>query len=36
MVIEAVPMGDDVLLTIAFDKVGTKKLMAKFAKLDKE
>lgn len=36
MVIEATPMGDDVLLTIAFDKVGTKKLMAKFAKLDKE
>lgn len=28
-------MGGDMLLEVAFDKVGTKKLMAKFAKLDK-
>ncbi len=27
------PMGNDTLLTIAFDKVGTKKVMATFAKL---
>ena len=35
MVISAEPMGSDVLLEIAFDKVGTKKLMAKFARLKK-
>ena len=35
MVISAEPMGTDVLLEIAFDKVGTKKLMAKFARLKK-
>ncbi len=29
------PMGNDTLLTIAFDKVGTKKVMATFAKLTK-
>ena len=29
------PMGNDLLLTIAFDKVGTKKIMATFAKLEK-
>ena len=29
------PMGNDSLLTIAFDKVGTKKIMATFAKLTK-
>lgn len=33
---EAVPVGGDVLLTIAFDAIGTKKLMLKFAKLEKE
>ncbi|MDR0315174.1 MAG: UvrD-helicase domain-containing protein [Oscillospiraceae bacterium] len=30
------PMGNDTLLEIAFDKAGTKKLMANFAKLNKE
>lgn len=35
MVISARPMGNDVLLEIAFDKVGTKKVMANFAKLEK-
>jgi len=29
------PMGGDVLLEIAFDKVGTKKIMAKFARVEK-
>lgn len=29
------PMGNDVLMEVAFDKAGTKKLMAKFAKLEK-
>lgn len=33
MVISSVPMGNDTLLEIAFDKVGTKKLMANFARL---
>ena len=33
VVLSAKPMGNDVLLEIAFDKAGTKKLMAKFAKL---
>ena len=36
MVISAEPMGSDVLLEIAFDKVGTKKLMAKFARLTRD
>ncbi len=36
LVVQAVPVGGDVLLTIAFDSVGTKKLMQKFAKLEKE
>jgi DNA helicase-2/ATP-dependent DNA helicase PcrA len=36
MVISAEAMGGDTLLEIAFDDVGTKKLMAKFAKLKKE
>ncbi len=36
LIVEAVPTGGDVLLTIAFDSIGTKKLMQKFAKLDKE
>lgn len=35
MVISCEPMGSDVLMEIAFDKVGTKKLMAKFARLTK-
>lgn len=34
-VITAVPMGSDTLLEIAFDKVGTKKIMANFARLKK-
>ena len=33
LVIKASPMGSDTLLEIAFDNVGTKKLMANFAKL---
>lgn len=33
MIIKVTPMGNDQLLEIAFDDVGTKKLMAKFAKL---
>ncbi len=35
MVISARPMGSDVMLEIAFDTVGTKKLMAKYARLTK-
>ncbi len=35
LVLSAQPVGNDVLLEIAFDKVGTKKLMAKFAQLRK-
>ncbi len=33
LVLSATPMGSDVLVEIAFDKVGTKKLMAAYAKL---
>ncbi len=33
---EAVPMGNDVLLTVAFDKAGVKKIMSNFAKLKAE
>jgi DNA helicase-2/ATP-dependent DNA helicase PcrA len=36
MVVSAKPMSGDTLLEIAFEKVGTKKLMANFAKLKKE
>lgn len=36
MVLKADPMSGDCLLEIAFDKVGTKKLMANFARLTKE
>ena len=36
LVISAKPLGSDMLLEIAFDSVGTKKLMAKFARLTKE
>ncbi len=35
VVISANPMGNDVLLEIAFDRAGTKKLMSNFAKLEK-
>ena len=35
LIISAQPMGNDTLLEIAFDKVGTKKLMANYAKLKK-
>ena len=34
-VLKAVPMGGDMLLEIAFDQVGTKKILAKFAKIRK-
>ena len=34
-VISVKPMGNDFMLEIAFDKVGTKKLMANFARLEK-
>ena len=33
MVLSVTPMGNDSLLEIAFEKVGTKKLMANFARL---
>lgn len=33
MVVNATPMSNDTMLEIAFDKVGTKKLMANFAKI---
>lgn len=36
LVVSSVPMGNDNLLEIAFDKVGTKKLMANFAPLEKQ
>lgn len=35
MVLSLTPMGNDVLVEVAFDKVGTKKIMANFAKLTK-
>ncbi len=35
MILTAKPMANDTLLEIAFDKVGTKKLMANFARLEK-
>ena len=34
MVTNAIPMGKDTMLEIAFDKVGTKTLMANFAKME--
>ncbi len=34
-VLSATPMANDTLLEIAFDKVGTKKLFANFARLEK-
>ena len=35
MVISVTPMGNDHLVEVAFDGVGTKKVMAKFARLKK-
>ena len=35
MVLSITPMGNDSLLEISFDRVGTKKLMSNFAKLKK-
>ena len=35
-VLSVKPMGNDMLLEISFDKVGTKKIMANFAKLKKQ
>ena len=35
LIVGAMPMGSDTLLEIAFEKVGTKKLMANFARLEK-
>ena len=35
LIISVTPMGNDVLLEVAFDRTGTKKLMANFAKLEK-
>ena len=34
LVLNATPMGNDTMLEIAFDKVGTKTLMANFAKME--
>ncbi|MPN24818.1 ATP-dependent DNA helicase PcrA [bioreactor metagenome] len=36
LIVSIQKMGNDQLIEIAFDKVGTKKLMAKFAKLQKK
>ncbi len=36
VVLSAKPMGSDTMLEIAFDKAGTKKLMANYAKLEKK
>ena len=35
MITSVIPMGNDSMLEIAFDSVGTKKVMANFAKLEK-
>ncbi len=35
VVLSMQPMGNDILLEVAFDKAGTKKLMANYAKLEK-
>ena len=35
MITSVIPMGNDSMLEIAFDMVGTKKVMANFAKLEK-
>ena len=34
LVVSAMPMGNDVMLEIAFEKVGTKKIMGNYAKLE--
>jgi len=36
MVMSAMEMGGDTIYEVAFDRVGTKKLMASFAKLKRE
>ena len=36
MIIKTTPMGNDTMLEISFDSVGTKKVMANFAKIEKE
>ena len=35
LILSVSPMGNDNLLEVAFDRAGTKKLMANFAKLEK-
>ena len=35
LILTATPMANDTLLEIAFEKVGTKKLFANFARLEK-
>lgn len=35
VILTAKPMGNDMLMEVAFDKAGTKKIMANFAKLEK-
>jgi DNA helicase-2/ATP-dependent DNA helicase PcrA len=35
MVVGLTPMANDTLVEVAFEKVGTKKIMANFAKLQK-
>ena len=35
LIMTATKMGNDTLLEIAFDKAGTKKLMANFCKMEK-
>ena len=35
MILSVTPMGNDHLVEIAFEKVGTKKIMSNFAKLTK-
>ena len=35
LILNATPMANDTLLEIAFDRVGTKKLFANFARLTK-
>lgn len=36
VILQISPMGNDTMLTIAFDKVGTKKLMANYTKFEQE
>jgi len=35
VVLSTQPMGNDTLLEVAFDRAGTKKLMANFARMEK-